>query len=162
MTPDPPCPTADLYDDHADTLQVLELQLRDFGGVRAAAGRIATVKCHEDNSLVKARLGEPGEGRILVVDGGGSLRFALVGDRLAQRAIDNGWAGIIVNGVIRDSGLIGGMPVLVKALGTIPRKTVKRNEGQSEVPLAFGQVRFEPGHWVAADADGVVVSAEPL
>ncbi len=155
--------TADLYDAHGDAVQVMAPNaLADFGGVRAAAGPIATVRCYEDNSRVREAVGEPGDGRILVVEGGGSRRFALLGDRLAQLAVDNGWAGVVVHGVIRDAAVIGQMPLLVRALGTIPRKTEKRGEGQRDVEVRFLDVTFRPGAWLYADADGVVVADGPL
>ncbi len=155
-------PTADLYDQHGDALQVMLPGLSDYGGRRRVAGPVSTVRCYEDNSLVGAALSEPGGGRVLVVDGGGSLRFALLGDRLAARAVDNGWAGVVVYGCIRDSAIIATMPLVVRALGTIPRKTAKRGEGQRDVPLRFLDVTVTPGDWIALDEDGAVLSSEPL
>ncbi len=154
--------TADLYDEHGDALQVMLPGLRDFGGRRRAAGAISTVRCYEDNSLVRAAVAEPGQGRILVVDGGGSLRFALLGDQLAAKAVANGWAGVVVHGCIRDSVAIGAMPLLVRALGTIPRKTVKRGEGQRDVPVRFLDVTLRPGEHIALDEDGAVISPQAL
>ncbi len=154
--------TADLYDRHAARLQVAEPGLRSFGGVAACSGTIATLKVHEDNVLVRQALEGPGAGRVLVVDGGGSLRCALVGDLLAQFGVDNGWAGIVVNGCIRDSAVIATLPIGVWALATIPAKSVKRGEGQSDLPVRFAAVDFVPGHWLCADADGIVVAPEPL
>ncbi|RME33742.1 MAG: ribonuclease E inhibitor RraA, partial [Gammaproteobacteria bacterium] len=121
--------TADLYDAHEDRLQVALPIFRDYGGRRRFCGPISTVKAFEDNTLVRAALEEPGEGRVLVVDAGGSLRCAMVGDNLAQLGIDNGWSGIVVHGCIRDSGPIGEMAIGVKAMATNPRKSVKRGEG---------------------------------
>lgn len=154
--------TADLVDEHGDAVQVMLPGLRDFGGRRRAAGPVSTVRCYEDNSLVRAALAEPGRGRILVVDGGGSLRFALLGDRLAASAVANGWAGVLIHGCIRDSVAIGAMPLLVRALATIPRKTVKRGEGQRDLPVRFLDVSFEPGAWLVLDEDGGVVAPERL
>jgi len=123
---------------------------------------MATVKVFEDNTLVRAALETPGAGRVLVVDGGGSRRCALLGDRLAQLAIDNGWAGLIINGCIRDSREVDAMDIGVKALAAHPAKSAKRGEGQEEISVAFAGVRFEPGCFVYADADGIVVSDRAL
>ena len=155
-------PTADLCDQHSDRLQILEPGLRHFGGREAFHGRIATVKCFEDNSRVRERLETPGEGRVLVVDAGGSPRCAMLGDQLAQLALDNGWAGVLLHGMIRDSAVIAGMPLGVMALGTHPKKSDKQGIGQVEVALRFGGVDFRPGDWLYADRDGVVVAPEPL
>ena len=154
--------TADLYDAHEERLQVALPLFRDYGGRRRFCGPISTVKAFEDNTLVRAALEEPGEGRVLVVDGGGSLRCAMVGDNLAQLGIDNGWSGIVVHGCIRDSGPIGEMEIGVKAMATNPRKSVKRGEGQRDIPVRFAEVLFEPGHWLYADEDGIVVSEMEL
>ena len=154
--------TAELCDDHSDTLQVAEPGFHDMGGRIAFSGAITTVKAFEDNSLVRQALEEAGDGRVLVVDGGGSRRCAMVGDQLAELARRNGWSGILVNGCIRDSAVISGIDVGVKALGTNPLKSVKRNEGQRDVAVRFAGVTFVPGHILYADADGVVVSEAPL
>ena len=154
--------TADLFDEHGDELQVLEPGLSDFGGRATFSGEIATVRCYQDNSLVRERVAEPGEGRVLVVDGGGSLRCALLGDRLAALAVENGWSGIVLFGCIRDSVQIAEMDLGVKALDTNPRKSTKRGQGLADVPVEFGGVRFEPGHYLYADADGVVVAERDL
>lgn len=154
--------TADLYDAYGDTLQVAAPGFRDFGGRNGFYGPIATVKVFEDNTLVRAALETPGHNRVLVIDGGGSMRCALVGDLLAQLAIDNGWAGIIVNGCIRDASEIDGMGIGIKALATNPAKSEKRGEGQSEVTVTFAGVAFEPGRYVYADRDGIVVSEKDL
>lgn len=154
--------TADLYDDYMDEVQVAAPIFRDFGGEVAFHGRIATVKLHEDNSLVRQTLREAGNGRVLVIDGGGSLRCALVGDRLAQLAIDNAWAGLVVYGCIRDSADIGAMPIGVKALAAMPRKSVKRGAGVADIPVRFADVTFTPGHYLYADADGILVAAQAL
>lgn len=154
--------TADLYDEYGETLQVLEVGLRDFGGEAQFAGAIATLKVYEDNTKVREVLSGPGRGRVLVVDGAGSLRFALVGDRIAQLAVDNGWAGIVVHGCIRDSSIIRTMSLGVRALGTSPRKTEKRGSGLVDVPVTWGGVSFRPKDWLYADADGLVVSDKEL
>ena len=154
--------TADLYDHHADRLQVAAPGLRSYGGRPDCAGLVATVKVHEDNALVRAALERAGDGRVLVVDGGGSLRCALVGDMLAKLGVDNGWAGIVVNGCVRDVAVLATMPIAVWALASLPAKSVKRGEGQTDVAVRFAGVEFRPGAWLCADADGIVVSAEPL
>ncbi|HZI13915.1 MAG TPA: ribonuclease E activity regulator RraA [Myxococcus sp.] len=156
--------TADLCDTHAGKpgFQVAEPGFLDYGGRRAFSGAISTVRAPEDNSLVRKALEEPGQGRVLVVDGGGSRRCALVGDQLALLAQKNGWAGVVVNGCIRDSEEVGRTAIGVKALGTHPRKSEKRNEGQRDVEVRFAGVTFRPGHHLYADADGIVTSETPL
>ncbi|WP_141593535.1 ribonuclease E activity regulator RraA [Myxococcus sp. AB056] len=156
--------TADLCDAHAGTpwFQIAEPGFQDYGGVRTFAGPISTVRAPEDNSLVRKALEEPGQGRVLVVDGGGSRRCALVGDQLALLAQQNGWAGVVVNGCIRDAEDVGRMRIGVKALGTHPLKSLKRNEGQRDVEVRFAGVTFRPGHYVYADLDGIVTSESPL
>ncbi len=154
--------TADLCDEYSDLLQVAEPIFGDFGGITSFSGAIATVKTFEDNSLVRKTLESAGDGRVLVVDGGGSMRCALLGDMLAQLAMDNDWRGVVVNGCIRDSEDIGDMPLGVKALDTHPLKSVKRDYGQTEVPVTFAGVTFTPGHYLYADLDGLVVSPEEL
>ena len=150
-------PTADLYDEHGDALQSLALQLRSFGGHPRFAGPIRTVRCFEDNALVKSVLGTPGDGAVLVVDGGGSLQTALMGDLIAQSAVDSGWAGVLIHGAIRDSVAIAELPLGVKALGTNPRKSAKEGAGEVDVPVEIGGVTFRPGAHVWADADGILV-----
>jgi len=154
--------TADLYDAHAECVQVADPLLRDFGGAVRFAGPIATCKVFEDNTLVRAALEDRGEGRVLVVDGGGSLRCALVGDQIAALAQRNGWSGIVVWGCIRDAAAIARMPIGVKALAANPRKSVKRGEGARDVAVGFAGVRFLPGAWLYADADGILVADAPL
>ncbi len=153
---------ADLCDAFSDNLQIADPMFTDFGGKLDFAGSISTVKCFEDNSLVRAALEEPGEGRALVVDGGASDRCALVGDNLARLALDNGWAGIIVYGCIRDSAAISEMDVAIKALNAHPKKSFKHNTGDRDVPVRFAGVSFIPGEWIYGDLDGVVVSASEL
>lgn len=155
-------PTTDLCDAHADEMQIADPIFGDFGGKLDFAGPISTVKCFEDNSLVRTALEEPGEGRVLVVDGGGSDRCALLGDNLAQLVIDNDWAGVLVYGCIRDSADIAEMAVAVKALATHPKKSNKRNVGDRDVPVRFAGVDFVPGDWLYADLDGVVVAEREL
>ncbi|MDO8786974.1 MAG: ribonuclease E activity regulator RraA [Sulfuritalea sp.] len=154
--------TTDLCDTHEDKVRVVEPMFSSFGGRAAFFGRIATLKLFEDNSMVRQALESPGEGRVLVIDGGGSLRRALVGDQLATLGVANGWAGIIVYGCIRDSRAIGEMDIGVYAIDTHPMKTVKRNVGEADIPVSFGGVTFVPGEWLYADEDGVIVSANAL
>lgn len=149
--------TADLLDDHGDRAQVCLLGWRSFGARRAFAGTVSTVRCHEDNVLVKRRVQEPGHGRVLVVDGGGSLRVALLGDMVASLAAEHGWAGVIVHGAVRDSVALAGLDLGVTALGTNPRPSAKVGDGEVDVPVSFGGVTFRPGDLVAVDDDGVVV-----
>lgn len=154
--------TADLCDRFSDELEICEPMLGDFGGELRFAGRIATVKCFEDNSRVRELTGEAGDGRVLVIDAGGSMRRAVVGDVLARKALDNGWSGIIVYGCIRDVAAIADLPIGVKALGTHPLRTDKRNEGQRDVIVRFAGVSFRPGDWLYADEDGVIVARRSL
>jgi regulator of ribonuclease activity A len=153
--------TPDLADEAPEALAI-ELPLASYGGRAAFCGRAVTIKCHEDNSLVKACVGEPGAGRVIVVDGGGSRRRALLGDMLAEKAAVNGWAGLVINGVIRDVDQIRATELGVQALGTIPIKTDKRGEGQRDIPLHIGGVMVEPGDYIYADNNGVLVSKRPL
>ena len=153
--------TPDLTD-QAPEARAIELQFNNYGAVKQFAGQAVTIKCHEDNSLVKACVAEPGAGRVIVVDGGGSLRRALLGDMLAEQAAQNGWAGLVINGVIRDVDEIGATALGVQALGTTPLKTEKLGMGQRDVPIAFGGVSIAPGEYVYADNNGVIISTQPL
>lgn len=152
-----PILTADLYDQRGDELDALSVQLQDVGGRTIFDGPVRTVRCHRDNALVKATLQTPGAGAVLVVDGGGALESALVGDQIAASALRNGWAGIIVFGAIRDRAAIGAMSIGVKALGSNPRKSAKDGVGEVDVPVQIAGVTFTPGAHVWADADGVLV-----
>lgn len=154
--------TADLCDEHAEIIKVTEPVFKNFGGHKSFAGQIQTVKVHEDNVLVKEILSCPGKGQVLVVDGGGSLRCALVGDVLAQLAVDNGWVGIVVYGCIRDSVAIAKIALGLKALNTHPLKSIKRGCGERDLPVHFAGVSFFPGHYLYADEDGIVVSPHSL
>lgn len=162
MKQSPDFKTADLYDDHGGSLNIATPGFQSFGALPAFFGQIATVKVHEDNVLVKQALGEPGNGCVLVVDGGGSMRCALVGDLLAQMAIDNHWAGIVVYGCIRDSRDVNALSIGVRALGTHPAKSFKRGAGTRNDEVAFAGVTFVPGHFVYCDEDGIVTSAKKL
>jgi regulator of ribonuclease activity A len=148
--------TADLLDEHPDA-PVNELPFRQFGAVASMDAAIATVRCFEDNVLLRQRLSEPGAGRILVVDGGGSLRVALVGDNIGGLARDNGWAGLIIHGCVRDSAALRELPIAIKALGTHPKPSSKNGEGELDVPVTFGGLTFRPGARVASDDDGIVL-----
>lgn len=159
--------TADLLDAHEalrrdGALAVLAPMLHSYGGKEAFHGTISTLKLFEDNSLVRQAVARPGAGRVLVVDGGGSLRCALVGDQLAQLALANGWAGIVVYGCIRDSAAMRGMELGVLALATHPLRSEKKNAGETDVAVSFGGIRFIPGHHLYADPDGVIVADRPL
>ena len=154
--------TADICDQFADSLQIAEPLLKNFGGRRAFHGPISTVKVFEDNSLVRDALESQGNGRVLVVDGGGSHRCALLGDMMARIAEDSGWAGIVVYGAIRDAAEIGKMSIGLKALSTNPKSSIKRGEGQWDVPVNFAGVTFRPGEYLYSDDDGIIVAAEPL
>jgi regulator of ribonuclease activity A len=148
--------TAGLLDEHPSAA-VCALAFRQFGGVASLDGTIATVRCFEDNVLVRQRVSEPGDGRVLVVDGSGSLRVALVGDNIASIAQDNGWAGLIIHGCVRDSAALRELPIGIKALGTHPKPSGKAGDGELDVPVTFGAVTFHPGARVASDDDGIVV-----
>jgi len=152
-------PTADLVDDIGPDVRSCDLQFRQFGGRSEFAGPITTVQCFEDNALLKSVLSQPGNGGVLVIDGGGSLHAALVGDVIAGLAVDNGWAGIIINGSVRDAATLRTLDIGVKALGTNPRKSSKDGAGQRDVTVEFGGVAFTPGHIVYSDDDGIVVVA---
>ena len=154
--------TADLCDRFAAELQIGEPLFRDYGGRTRFAGQIATIKCFEDNSRVRDLVAEPGQGRVLVIDAGGSLRRAVLGDMLAQQAVDNNWSGVVVYGCIRDSFAIAKLSLGVKALGTCPQRTDKRGEGQRDVPVRFAGVNFRQGEWLYADEDGLVVAPRAL
>ena len=151
--------TADLCDTHIEKLTVMLPMLSNFGSKAAFEGVIATVKVHEENKLVREMLSHGGAGKVLVVDGGGSLRSALIGDQVAQLAIDQGWAGIVVNGCIRDSAVIRKMAIGLFALGTNPIRPAKNGFGLTNVPVSFGGVKFVPGEYLYADEDGIVVAA---
>lgn len=158
--------TPDLCDEFEGELGkrlfVVAPMFQRYGGRTAFAGEIVTLKLFEDNSLVREVLGEPGQGKVLVVDGGGSLRCALVGDQLAILARKNGWEGIVVYGCIRDAGDINQLDIGVRALATHPQKSIKKGVGDRNVAVTFGGVTFNPGAWLYADEDGVLVSAKPL
>ncbi len=148
--------TADILDEYGDRASVCNVELRQYGGRRAFEGPISTVRCDEDNVVLKRRLSEPGNGAVLVVDGGGSRRVALAGELVATLARDNGWAGIIIHGCVRDAAALSGLDVGIKAIGSSPRASGKAGLGEVDVPVTFGDVTFRPGDMLFSDEDGVV------
>jgi len=154
--------TADLYDKHGENLQIAAPMFQDYGGVPSFEGTIVTLKVFEDNSLVRSALEEPGQGRVLVVDGGGSLRCALVGDMLAELGRKNGWAGIVVYGCVRDAAVMADMPIGIKALATNPRKSVRKGEGARDLAVRFADMMIIPGQYLYADRDGIVIANRRL
>jgi regulator of ribonuclease activity A len=164
----PPAPadfaTCDLCDAHKDgqTLRVLPPLFRDYGARRRFHGPVSTVKCFEDNSLVKEAVDSPGAGRVLVVDGGGSLRRAVLGGNLGAAAVRNGWAGVVIDGCVRDVAELAACEVGIRALAAVPLPTVKRGEGQRDVPVQVQGVWLQPGDWLYADEDGIVVAGREL
>jgi regulator of ribonuclease activity A len=154
--------TADLVDDFGADLASCETQFRSYGTRPRFWGRIETVRCFEDNALVKKALGTAGDARVLVVDGGGSLGTALMGDLIAGSAVAQGWAGVVINGAVRDVVALGELDLGIKALGSNPRKSGKSGEGERDVPVEFGGVTFRPGEFLYSDEDGIVVSSRQL
>ena len=154
--------TADLCDAYSAEVRVAAPLLRDYGGSVVFKGPISTVRVFEDNVLVRAALEEPGAGRVLVVDGGGSLRCALVGDLLAALAQRNGWSGLIVHGCIRDVATVARLPIGVKALAANPLRSAKLGSGVRDEPVTFAGITFAPGEYLYADADGIVVAGRAL
>lgn len=153
--------TADLADREGAQTRSCDVQFRDIGGRRSFAGRIRTVVCEQDNALLKEVLSGSGDGQVLVIDGGGSLHTALVGDVIAELGRSNGWSGVVVNGAVRDSAVLSEMDFGVKALGTNPRKSTKSGAGRTDEVVELGGIRFVPGEHLYADPDGVVVVEEP-
>lgn len=152
-------PTADLVDDIGPEVRSCDVQFRQFGGRAEFAGPISTVRCFQDNALLKSTLSQPGAGGILVIDGAGSLHSALVGDVIADLARSNGWGGLIVHGAVRDSAALQRIDIGIKALGTNPRKSTKTGAGESGIAIALGGVTFVPGEIAYCDDDGIVVVA---
>lgn len=152
----------ELCDQFPELVQVVEPMFANFGGRETFGGEIVTIKAYEDNSLVREQVAQPGRGKVLVVDGGASMRRAMLGDMLAEKAEKNGWEGIIIYGCIRDVNAISQLDLGVQALGSHPMKTDKRGLGDLNVPLTFGGVTFTPGQYVYADNNGVLVSPEKL
>jgi regulator of ribonuclease activity A len=166
MNATPDFSTCDLCDAHEGDdppgFTVLPPVFRDFGAAARFCGPVSTVRCFEDNSRVKEAVESPGDGRVLVVDGGTSVRRALVGGNLASAAAKNGWSGIVVDGAVRDACELQAAGIGVKALALMPRRSTKRNEGQRDVPVTVQGVAVHPGFWLYADEDGIVVSPRPL
>lgn len=154
-----PRPTADLVDEIGPDVRSCDLQFGQYGGRSQFAGPIATVRCFQDNALLKSVLSEPGDGGVLVIDGDGSLHSALVGDLIAGLGVENGWAGLIINGAVRDVATLRTLELGIKALGTNPRKSTKTGDGQRDVAVEFGGVVFVPGEIAYSDDDGIVVVA---
>jgi regulator of ribonuclease activity A len=154
--------TADLIDEYGAELAGCETQFRSYGSRVRFAGAVETVRCLEDNVLLKEVLATPGSGRVLVVDGGGSLRTALMGDMIAASAVANGWAGVVINGAVRDVAALRALDLGVKALGSNPRKSAKEGTGEAGVPVGFGGVEFRPGAWLYSDEDGIVLAPRRL
>jgi regulator of ribonuclease activity A len=151
-------PTCDLFDEFGDKLRVVPPILADFGGKKAFHGKAVTVKCFEDNSRVKELVNTPGNGQVLVIDGGGSQRCALFGDVIAKEAAANGWVGAIVFGCVRDKAALRTIDLGIKAIAAIPRKSTKHNEGRINVPVHIDGVVCNPGDYVIADEDGVLIA----
>jgi len=154
--------TTDLYDEYLEELQIAAPIFRDFGGRIRFSGEIVTLKALEDNTFIKSAFESDGHGKVLVVDGAGSMRCAMIGDVMAALGASKGWEGIVINGCIRDSVDVAKVDIGVKALGTIPRKTVKRNQGVRDIPVHFADITFTPGEYLYADEDGIVVSEQKL
>jgi len=152
----------DLCDAYPDRIHVLEPLFSNFGGRQRFCGEVVTIKCFEDNSLVRDLVKTPGDGRVIVVDGGGSLRHALLGDLLAASAVENGWSGLVINGCVRDVEILTKLDLGIRALNCHPLKTEKRGEGQRNVPVSFAGVQIRPGFFLYADANGIVVAPERL
>jgi regulator of ribonuclease activity A len=150
-------PTADLYDEHGEALTSCDTQLKQFGARSRFQGEIVTVRCHEDNALLKKVVGEPGHGKVVVVDGDGSVHCALMGDVMAGLAASNGWEGVVIHGAVRDVAALAKLDIGIKAVGTNPRKSSKHGTGQHNVPVSFGGAVFTPGAQLVSDEDGVVV-----
>ncbi|NAT22495.1 ribonuclease E activity regulator RraA [Pseudomonas syringae] len=154
--------TPDLCDAYPEQVQVVEPMLSNFGGRDSFGGQIVTLKCFEDNSLVKEQVELDGKGKVLVVDGGGSLRCALLGDMLAEKAAQNGWEGLVIYGCVRDVDMLAQTDLGVQALASYPKRSEKRGVGQLDLPVTFGGVTFRPGEYLYADNNGVIISPSPL
>ncbi|WP_438951944.1 ribonuclease E activity regulator RraA [Porticoccus sp.] len=154
--------TPDLCDEYPELVRVMEPMMASFGGRDVFGGEVVTVNCHEDNSLIKENASQPGHGKVMVVDGGGSLRRALLGDMIAENAVKNGWEGFIIYGCVRDVDALAGLDIGVHALASIPLKTEKRGIGDLNVSLTFAGITFHPGEYVYADNNGIIVSTSPL
>jgi regulator of ribonuclease activity A len=156
-----PPPTADICDAYPHA-GVADLAFRDYGSRTQFSGAVETVRCFEDNSKIATALESPGEGRVLVVDGGGSMRCALFGGRMGALAVENGWAGIVIEGCVRDVTALRNLPLGVKALGSNPLRSKKRGEGQIGTMVWIGRMNVQSGWWLYADEDGVIALPEPV
>ena len=154
--------TPDICDDYLVDLQVLEPIFSEYGASEQFSGEIVTIKCFEDNTLLKKTLGTDGTGKVMIVDGGGSLRRALLGDMLAAMAVDNGWQGVLINGCVRDVEIIKTIKLGVRALNCHPVRSDKRNEGQLNVPIAFAGANIMPGQYLYADENGILIANSKL
>lgn len=153
--------TADLADREGPSVRSCDVQFRSYGGRAVFSGRVRTVTCFQDNALLKKVLSEPGNGQVLVIDGAGSVHTALIGDLIAELGRASGWSGVVVNGAVRDSAVLGEMDFGVKALGTNPRKSTKNGDGTVDEVVELGGITFVPGEHLVSDQDGVVVVTEP-
>jgi len=154
--------TADLCDDYSDDLVILSQEFKSYGKVSSFCGIISTIKCFNDNSMVREAVNTDGSNKVLVVDGEGSTECALLGDMLAETAFKNNWSGIIINGCIRDSDIIASIDLGVFALSTIPIKSVKKGIGENDVNISFMNTTFKPGEYIYADLDGIIISEKEL
>ena len=154
--------TPDLSDQFDQEVNIVQPLFKHYGGLKQGYGQITTIDCFEDNSLVAEQVKLPGKGRVLVIDGAGSLRCSLLGDKLTAKAIDNGWSAILINGSLRDVEIIAPMPLVVLALASIPRKTIKAGKGTLDVPISFAGVTFHPNHYMFIDETGILVSEKNL
>ncbi|QLC72553.1 ribonuclease E activity regulator RraA [Pseudomonas sp. LPB0260] len=154
--------TPDLCDAYPELVQVVEPMFSNFGGRDSFGGEIVTVKCFEDNSRVKELVEQPGKGKVMVVDGGASMRCALLGDMLAEKAVKNGWEGIVVYGCVRDVDVLAQTEIGIQALASHPLKSTRRGVGELDLALVFGGVTFRPGEYLYADNNGIIVSPSAL
>jgi regulator of ribonuclease activity A len=152
----------DLADDYGTRIRVLQPLFREYGAITSFHGPVTTIRCREDNALLKATLSTPGEGRVMVVDGGGSLERALFGDNLGSILIKHGWAGVLINGAVRDVEFLKSMPLAVRALAICPTPPRKEGTGERDVIVSFAGVTISPGEWIYADENGIILSATPI
>ena len=152
----------DLSDDHPDQVRTAQAVFRDFGQRLQFQGPITTIRCLEDNALLKNSLAEPGSGRVMVVDGGASVGRALFGDMLGSLLLQNDWAGVVINGAVRDVENLRKMPIAVRALCVCPTRPTKHGTGERDVVVFFAGIAFVPGHWLYADENGILTSEQPL
>ncbi len=154
--------TADLCDQFADQIQIAQPLFGNFGGIEAFQGKITTLRVERDFGLVKESLSKPGNAGVLVIDGGGVKDCALLGDRLAELALQQNWSGIVINGCIRDAAIVRTLAIGVRAIGTCPKRPQLTGAGEKNIAVQFSGITFEPGEYLYADADGIVVSKDQL